>query len=624
MKAAWLISLSMFSASLAAQVSDTTIWRPFELISNRTAQSTGSLKINLPVLNGGSFADVLSQYSALFVKSYSPGNLASTSMRGMGAQHTAVLWNGVNLQSNMNSNIDLNLLPVFFIDQASVETGANSSSVGNGAIAGAIQVNNRLPAGKAVYGELQYGSFSQRSLALGANANLKNWSINTRFLSKSAENDFTFNNYFLPGKPEEKLRNSKFIQSGFMQELGYKLNKKNRLYANFWYLQTQRQLPPAMGIINTNNERQDDYSTKFLLQHKYDYKKVNLTNRLVFLDEQINYFNDLLSPAYNNSKSYLADSRLEWNVTPELDLFSEINYNYQTAKTDGYRNGKSRHLINLYTGIQWKSTSGKRKLKVGNRQMMSNGEMVPSAPDLGFELKLSKWMKLKGNLAASYRLPSFNDLYWVPGGNAALKPEIGKKAELSTEFISNSFKSGLTVFMHHVNDWILWTPNPSGSVWTANNAKAVSSKGVELSSEFKHAINNRSEFKCFGRYQFVSSINTQVYAADSNSLRKQLFYTPKHTGFLQMQYLQKQFGLSFGAVYTGSRFTTADNTAENVLKGFLLFNASATTQLKIKNHAFSLILLVSNITNKSYQVVENRPMPMRNFTLTLKFNINHE
>lgn len=624
MKSVWLISLSMFSASLVAQVSDTTIWRPFELISNRTGQSTGSIKVNLPVLNGGSFADVLSQYSALFVKSYSPGNLASTSMRGMGAQHTAVLWNGVNLQSNMNSNIDLNLLPVFFIDQASIETGANSSSVGNGAIAGAIQVNNKMPSGKSVYGEFQYGSFSQKSIAIGANVNLKKWSFNSRFLSKSVENDFTFNNYFLPGKPEEKLRNSRFTQSGFMQELGYKLNNKNKLYANFWYLQTQRQLPPAMGIINTNNERQDDYSTKFLLQHKYDFKKLILTNKLVYLNEQINYFNDLLNPAYNNSKSYLVDSKLEWNVTPELDLFSEINYNYQTAETDGYRKGKSRHLINLYTGIQWKSVSGKRKLKVGNRQMMSNGEMLPSAPDMGFEWKVNKWMKMKGNLAASYRLPSFNDLYWVPGGNPALKPELGKKAELSSEFISNAFKSGLTVFMHHVNDWILWTPNPSGSVWTANNAKAVSSKGIELSAEFKQSINGRAQLKCFGRYQFVNSINTQVYAADSNSLRKQLFYTPKHTGFIQLQYLQKQFGLSFGAVYTGSRYTTADNSPENVLKGFVLFNASATTQLKLKNHALSLIFSVANLTNKSYQVVENRPMPLRNFTITLKFNINHE
>src|SRR5574343_1214189 len=134
MKSAGLIAMLLMSTLCHAQSKDTTVWKSFELIAPKASSNTGAVKINMPLSSGGSLADVLSQYSALFVKSYSPGNLASTSMRGMGAQHTAVQWNGINLQSCMNSNIDLNLLPVFFFDQAAIETGANASASANGAI----------------------------------------------------------------------------------------------------------------------------------------------------------------------------------------------------------------------------------------------------------------------------------------------------------------------------------------------------------------------------------------------------------------------------------------------------------------------------------------------------------
>jgi hypothetical protein len=44
----------------------------------------------------------------------------------------------------MNGLKDLNLIPLFFIDEASIETGANSSLMGHGTIAGTVQLKNQL------------------------------------------------------------------------------------------------------------------------------------------------------------------------------------------------------------------------------------------------------------------------------------------------------------------------------------------------------------------------------------------------------------------------------------------------------------------------------------------------
>lgn len=625
MKLFRLIPLLLLSGSLKAQMGDTALWKPFELIASKNTGTTGAVRINVPIAEGGSIADAISQYSALFVKTYSPGNLASTSMRGMGAQHTAVLWNGINLQSNMNSNMDLNLLPMFFIDQAYIETGANASCAGNGAIAGAIQMNNAIPKQNAVFGEIQYGSFNKKSIAAGVSANIKKWSFCSRFMDKTVENDFRFRNYFVPGKPYENLSNSRFQQSGFMQELAFNPSSRHSFYANYWYLQTSRQLPPPMGVVTSANEKQDDYSTKMILKHQWAAAKdVEVINKLVFLDETINYFNDFLSPAFNNSKSVMAESGVNWQMIKAIKFTTELNYNLQNAKIDGNKEQKQRNLLTLYQALEFNTVKNRLKLKIGNRQLMADGVMVPSAPDFSAELRVLPVLKLKTNLAASYRLPSFNDLYWQPGGNSQLKPELGKKAEFSTEVLHKQFKNTVTVFLHHVSDWILWAPDPQTSIWRAGNAKSVRSTGIETSFEQKIKLGKFNKLVGFGRLQYLQSINTAVYAQDSTSLGKQLFYTPNLTGFLQVQYLAKYYGISAGAIYTGWRYTTADNNPDAVLPGYVLFNASFTTQFKIRKNSFSLIAAVYNLGNKEYQIVENRPMPLRNFSITIKYHINYD
>ncbi len=598
---------------------------PFELISSKANSSAGALKINLPLPYSGSIADVIGSYSALFVKSYSPGNLATTSMRGMGAQHTAVLWNGINLQSMMNSNIDLNLLPVFFFDQAAIETGANAASAANGALAGAIYLNNLPRKLNKTYGEILSGSFGLNSLALGSSYNFGKLFLNSRFINRTALNNFEYVNYFSANKPIERLRNSGFKQSGFMQELDFDINSNHSVYVNYWYIQTDRDLPPAMGIANTYNEHQDDYSHKFIVKHNGALSsKINLINKAAFINEQINYYHDLLLPAFNDASTWLAESQLNWKLSPLIEFSSSLNYTLQEAKTDGYHLGKQRHLISLWQNINYTSKNKRSRVSIGSRQLMVNGNMVPASPDLGFEFKIYSNLKWKSNLAAGYRIPSFNDLYWQAGGNTELKPEISKKAESSLELNVSGFKFATTGFLHHVNDWILWTPDPVSQIWKANNAKSVRSSGLELSTEYRYKFSNWHDLKFFGRYQFVRSINTQVYSHDSTALGKQLFYTPVNTASLQAQYRIKSFFLNIGMNYTGSVFTTADNAIDNQLPAYVLFNSTLAYAFNFKNHSGELSIKVLNLTNKTYQVMENRPMPLRNFQIAFKFNINYD
>ncbi len=185
------------------------------------------------------------------------------------------------------------------------------------------------------------------------------------------------------------------------------------------------------------------------------------------------------------------------------------------------------------------------------------------------------------------------------------------------------FKASATAFIHRLNNWIMWVPDANGN-WSANNARQVESRGVELSAEYGKAFYRHHAFKLFGRYQYVSSINTKVYQADETSLNKQLFYTPMHTGFTQLRYSFRKLQFNFGAVYTGSRYTTADNDPVYMLPGYMIFNSGLAYAFTYKKHSSSLLFTVNNLGNATYQVVQNRPMPLRNYQVTLKININYE
>ncbi|MDQ3048949.1 MAG: Plug domain-containing protein, partial [Bacteroidota bacterium] len=81
-------------------------------------------------------ADILINESQIFIKSYGLGSLATTSFRGAGSSHTAVLWNGFNLQSPMNGLLDVSLVPSGFIKNIQIQYGGSGALWGSGAVGG--------------------------------------------------------------------------------------------------------------------------------------------------------------------------------------------------------------------------------------------------------------------------------------------------------------------------------------------------------------------------------------------------------------------------------------------------------------------------------------------------------
>ena len=102
----WLAIALKLSATTV--IPDTVKLEEVTISANRLINFTTGSKIQdlEPLLSGSykteNLSSILSQTSQVSVKSYGLRGLSNVSMRGMGSKHTAILWNGFNIQNSMN------------------------------------------------------------------------------------------------------------------------------------------------------------------------------------------------------------------------------------------------------------------------------------------------------------------------------------------------------------------------------------------------------------------------------------------------------------------------------------------------------------------------------------------
>lgn len=254
------------------------------------------------------------------------------------------------------------------------------------------------------------------------------------------------------------------------------------------------------------------------------------------------------------------------------------------------------------------------------RQEIVDKKQLPLIPTLGFRTNLSKYLDIYGQFSRVYRIPTLNDMYWVPGGNTALKPESGWAGELSSEYYLEKkqleFRSSITGFTRLISNWIQWQPLDA-IIWTPINIGKVRSRGIEWRNTLKVMLS-----KTVSIHGSVSMDYTESTIYDKSNLnyQNQLIYIPylKGAGYAAIMFKKTTFLVN--SVMVGKRYTTSDNSYE--LPSYALLNLSINQQFGVRKILGDLFFKINNVTNTSYQAIAWRPMPGIHFEtgITIKFN----
>ena len=545
--------------------------------------------------------------------------MASLAIQGTSAEQTAIEWNGVKLNSPSLGQVDLSLFMLGMQDELQlVRTGYE------GTIGGTLQMNNEVKrdSGFSIGATFRTGSFGTYEAAANADYAKDNFSGATKFSFISAQNNFPYTDNYEAGTPTVKQTNAAVQQLSWLQQFNAKINERNQLSFFVWFTDATRQIPPIISQ-PVDKQSQDDYSIRTMATWQGLYKrwKVKLTS--AYLDDWMRY-KDPNAGLDETSITHALRNNFDWSRAFFYNIVwhSELNYDHEWANISAYGAVKSRNILGLKSYADYYFLNA-FKFHLGFRQDLVDKQLSAFSPELGFnytgKVKTDNRYTLGFSASRNFRFPTLNDLYWVPGGNPNLKEEKSWNGTLQAKYTYKKMLDvSLSNFYIYVDNWIQWIPQ--GADWSAENFRRVFSRGVEASLHLTNADETRpGKFAVHftASYTYTKATNLDAFASADQSKGMQLIYVPYHNAVAGIQLEYRRFYLRSVNNYTGLVYTSTDNT--QTLPGYFTSNLEAGKDFVVKHLNIGVSFKVNNIGNQQYQVVEQRPMPGRNFEGTVRF-----
>ncbi len=574
-----------------------------------------------------SVGDALSLNSSVFIKNYGPGSLASTSLRGGNASQTAVIWNGFNIQNTMLGQADLSLLPSVLFENISVEYGGSSSLWGTGAVAGSIHLDNspRFNKGFTSKVNVSGGSFGLFNTSTNLEFSKAKFFSSTKAYLQNSVNNYKYKDTTDKEQPIRNLTQSTYSFKGVMQELKIFLTSKQLLSVNAWYNYGQRQIP-SFNTKRSVPPTQKDENLKTTINWNYLGKKYNGTIKGAFFNDVIIYNDDLLSI---NSKGTVRnlifenENIFDWHKNNKLNF--GLNVTSGTASSNNYSGTKNLNKAAFLAGNRFSFADKKLALYPVTRIEYFSVGKIQFTGNISLEYKPFKNITAKINSARVYRQPTFNELYWQPGGNPNLLPEQGYTCEGDLSYnkqINNLWVSvSGSLFNRVIDNWILWLPG-TGSSPTPVNIQQVWSRGTETVWKINYQKNKfRILTNVFTAYT-LSTVNSSSQES-GNTIDRQLIYTPRYSVNGNITFGYANYSLTYYHQYIGYRFTASDNSQwlSPYHYSSLRFNMRANIG---SDTDMILYAACNNLFNTNYSIVAGRFMPLRNFEIGISLINNKQ
>jgi vitamin B12 transporter len=548
-----------------------------------------------------SLTDILKFNSFIYFKENGLGMVSSPSFRGTSASHTAVIWNGININSQLNGQVDFNAISANSYDNITVRSGGGSVLFGSGAIGGSIHLDNLIQFSKQEKHKLlaNYGSFNTQHINYDYVKATDKSFINVGLGYNASDNDFKYLGSNLTNE------NGSYLNYNFDVNYGYKINKKHQLkiYSSTFF--ADRNLSRTLNA--PSNDGYEDINSKNLLEWNFALSsKEVITSRISYIFEKFKYFDN------NQNKSNFSDGNTQRKIgqidynnsfSTKLKLNAILGFESVTASGSSF----DTNTRNILSGVVSLNHQLTKKLSYGVqlRQDVQNDFDSPFLYSLGIEQKFSEKYTLSFNTSKNFRIPTFNDLYWQPGGNINLKPEDSYQFEIGNAISLKNISFQVNGFYIKSSHLIQWIPNPSG-VWSPTNTDETRNLGIEFSANYKTSIKD---------HFIVINANYAYTDAKDLETNQQLISVPKNrlNGFVNYQY--KNWSAFYQLLFNDDVQFLVDT-----IPAFQVSNVGVEYEISTLKSNPNLGFVINNIYNTKYQNTLNRPMPGINFQITTTIN----
>ena len=604
----------------------------------RLMQATGSLQVS----------DVIKYFSGATVKDYGGvGGLKTVSVRGLGASHTAVAYDGIIITDNQTGQIDLGKFSASQAHSVRMVSGPDNDLLQPAALAAqaaVISVNTGRPyledGQSKSSAQLKYGSFNtlsaQAESAFKAGQN-NTLSLQGEWLKTDGNYPYTQNNG--ANSTEMRRDNSDVqrlrIEGALFSDLGQNSTLTTRAY---WF-QSEQGLP-ANILYNASAARErlwirngfvqstlttpvgDRLTLRFNAKYGITYTR--------YLDPKVSNTQGRTDNRYTEQEGYLSGVAL-YRIADCLSASAGVDGRLSGLRGNGADQAQPiRYTINSTAAIKYASErltlTGRlnhvvTKEKTRLRQAAESYNHLSPTAGLNWLAWPAAGLHLRASFSNTFRLPTFNDLYFEQIGRRDLRPE--RASVTSAGIVIENEAGGISYSLYadaynsSVKDRIMAVPGKNTAVWMMKNIGLVTTHGLETGLEL-HAQKGLVRPALLVSYTYQRSMDKTD--SKSSTWNHQLPYTPRHSASAVTWIETPYVNASCNLLYSGEFYCNGYNGPEYRMPSYCEVGCSLWRKFTVKSFDISLKAECINLTDSRYELVRNYPMPGRQlrFTATLE------
>jgi outer membrane cobalamin receptor len=625
-----------------------------------------SQKLNgemLEKLSSHSVADALRYFSGIQLKDYGGvGGIKTVNIRSMGTHHLGISYDGIQLGNAQNGQIDLGQFSLDNVEEITLYNGQKSaifqpaSDFGH---AGAIYIRTKMPDFEQdeqthLKVKTQYGSsdmFRFSTLWEQKLTETMSSSVSAGFLTASGKYKFRYERRYPNGKTAWDT--TAVRQNGDIHAERIEANLFGRLYQGSWQVKgylynSARGIPGA--IVNNvwrRGERQQDlntfvqaafdknigdgFSTRWLAKYAYyNTHYVNKDTTQLPVDNR-----------YKQQEVYFSTANvLELLPNWSASLSYDFKWNKLNADTHNFAfPTRISNLVSLATAVDYKHLKAQGSIlatfindKTHRRGefagMDTNSSLTNLTPALFVNIYPFRgtFFSLRAYVKKSFRMPTFNDLYYTDHGNANLVPESALQYDAGFA-LNKHFEHGIIrhaemhfdAYYNTVHDKIVAYPKGQQFRWTMLNLGKVHIKGIDVEAEADCAVGCGVTATLRAQYTYQDA--RDVTDPNDSFYKHQIPYIPWHSGSAILGLNYKNWDLNYSFIYAGERYDEQENIIYNHMEPWYTSDLSLRYQFIVHSSKFIVQADVNNVLDQDYEVIVNYPMPGRNYALTLSVEI---
>lgn len=623
----------------------------------------------LEALRSQSVADALRYFSGVQIKDYGGvGGIKTVDMRSMGTNHMGVFYDGIQLGNAQNGQIDLGKFSLDNLEAIDMYNG-QKSDIFQGAkdygSAGTLYLQSRRPEfadGRLINANVTFrtGSFGLVNPSGRFDYKISekvSATVSAEYTYATGRYRFRYRKLYTDGTVAWDTTATR--RNGDIHALRVEAGLYGTLSGGYWqgkiyFYDSDRGIPGAI-VNNVWKNSQRQWDRNFFAQGRFRKKISELYSLQInakYARDYMHYLNPDTTLMYLDNKFYQDEIYLsvanKIAIRPWWDVNAAVDYQWNTLDATLVNFSEPvRHT--LLGALATAMSAGPVKIMasglltyVSDRMTIHNtvrpatrkkSDFTKLTPAVFLSWSATRDLSVRAFFKRIFRMPTFNDLYYTDIGNADLKPEYATQWNIGgvyhRDFMSTLFNSlNLTLDGYHnlVTDKIIAVPKGTGQYrWMMMNIGKVNIWGVDVTANLNMTFFNDLHLQGRLTYTFQSARDfsdpEDSRPGGVGTYKGQIAYIPRHSGSASASLLWRMAQLDYSFIYVGERYHNSSNIPANYEPAWYTHDLAASYRFAVGRTSLKVGFEVNNLFNQQYEVIQNYPMPGRNYKLILTFDI---